>query len=251
MPQDKKIDIVNNAYSMMRISGITVQPSGDDVSLALRRLEDMATEFQGRNIDLSWNFEDTPDPNSRHGMPQKYVTPMAANLAFRLLADFGAEIHPTLAAQQAAGFSFLQSDSAARMVRETQYPARQAIGSGVNLRYNRYQRYYRPQQESPPDVELTASMYIGDVQDFVENYNDWVVMDEVLSEATVEADSGIVVESYELDPNTNSVKYRVRARGRSENLGDMAVILRIKVETDTGRKLTRVKYFKVVEVPDA
>ena len=53
-----KADLINGAYSLMRISGITVDPSADDLALALERLEDMAEEFAGRNIITDYNFVD-------------------------------------------------------------------------------------------------------------------------------------------------------------------------------------------------
>ena len=55
-----KIELINQAYSLIRISGITLDPSGEDISLALDRLETMAAEFYGRNIKTDYNFEEKP-----------------------------------------------------------------------------------------------------------------------------------------------------------------------------------------------
>jgi hypothetical protein len=243
-----KIDIVNSAYSLLRISGITTQPSGDDITLALNRLEELVHEYQGRNMLLSWNFEETPKANTRHGLPMKYVKPMASSLAMAIITDFGIKPHPALTAQYRSGCSFMQADSAKELIRETQYPARQAIGSGVNLRYNRYQRFYRPEPMAPIDAETTSLMFVGDVDDFYENFKDWLYDNEDILTFTVEADTGLeIISSSEAD---SVVTFRVQAVGRGQGRGDMAIAVRIRVETSRDRVQTRVQEFEVREVPD-
>ena len=91
-----KIEIINGAYSRMRISGLTAQPTPEDIVKALNRLEDMAEEFDGRNICTGYNFEDDPDVNSLHNMERKFWGPYKAILATRLLADFGKAASPEL-----------------------------------------------------------------------------------------------------------------------------------------------------------
>ena len=60
-----KADRINSAYSKLRISGLTVDPSPEDLSLALMTFENMMSELEmGRNICMDYNFEVDPDPNS-------------------------------------------------------------------------------------------------------------------------------------------------------------------------------------------
>jgi hypothetical protein len=67
-----KADLINGAYSLMRISGLTVDPSGADLTLALTRLENMAAEFEGRNIITDYNFEQNPQTGSKHNLERKF-----------------------------------------------------------------------------------------------------------------------------------------------------------------------------------
>ena len=151
MPNDLKGDLVNGAYSQMRISGLTVNPSPEDNVLALRRLENMASEFYGRNICTGYNFEDSPDADSSSGLDKKFWYSFECLLAVRLLSDFGKgtqqKVDPMLLKSASGGLSFLYSATASP--REVQYPSRQAIGAGNSLRYHRYRRFYTPTVEAP------------------------------------------------------------------------------------------------------
>ena len=89
-----KIEIINKAYSQGRVSGLTVQPTPEDLSLALNRLESLAAEWADTNLCVGYNFEDSPLPNSLHNIPRKYWGAYESNLMMRLLADFGKEVIP-------------------------------------------------------------------------------------------------------------------------------------------------------------
>ena len=93
---DLKGDIINGAYSKLRISGITLQPSSKDNALALTILESMASEFYKRNLCTGYNFEDEPDPGSLNGMDKAYWDAYKWMLALRLLPDFGKQATPSL-----------------------------------------------------------------------------------------------------------------------------------------------------------
>jgi hypothetical protein len=70
-----KVDLISGAYSKLRISGLTVQPTPEDLELALTRLENTMAEIEGaRNICLGYNFEDQPDPNSVSNIPIGRIT---------------------------------------------------------------------------------------------------------------------------------------------------------------------------------
>ena len=76
-----KSGIINDAFSQLRISGLTVIASPKNNETALSRLEDMAEELEGRNICMSYNFEEEPDPNSQMGTAKKFNYMFKTNLA--------------------------------------------------------------------------------------------------------------------------------------------------------------------------
>ena len=65
-----KVNIISDAYSKLRISGLTVLPTPEDLELALSRLESMMAELDVRGISIGYNFEDNPDPNSLTNIPR-------------------------------------------------------------------------------------------------------------------------------------------------------------------------------------
>jgi len=119
-----KSDIINGAYSLMRISGITVTPSTDENTLALSRLEAMAEEWKRKNIAVDYNFEATPLIGSVAGIALKYKYAFETNLAVRLISDFGKGAAPdgNLAKEQQESFSFLLPHTP--LLREIQSPFR-------------------------------------------------------------------------------------------------------------------------------
>jgi len=65
---ETKGDIINQAYSKLRISGKTKIPDASDIELAIGELELIANEIESRNLCTGFNFEEEPDPASKHGL---------------------------------------------------------------------------------------------------------------------------------------------------------------------------------------
>ena len=136
----KKIDVINGAYSQLRISGLTVQATPEDVMVALDRLEDMASEWASRNVNVGYYFEDEPDPDSIFGVERAYKQAFETNLAINLIPDFNKTVPQALAARASATYSTMSSSVA--HVCEVPYPSRMPRGSGNTFRYNRWRRFY-------------------------------------------------------------------------------------------------------------
>ena len=62
-----KIELLDRAYSKLRISGITVNPTPGDVEIALDEMECMLAEWDLVNVCLGYQFEDEPEPNMLDG----------------------------------------------------------------------------------------------------------------------------------------------------------------------------------------
>lgn len=227
---------------MMRISGITVDPSGEDLTLALTRLEDMAEEFKGRNIVVDYNFEESPATGSLHNIPRKYWYAYKINLAVRLLSDFGKQITPVLGTQQQAAFSFLAASTAP--IRETQYPTRMPVGVSNARRSIRWSRFYEPEVQSPLSAK-TNIMFINDVKAFAESFVDYLDAAETISSYTIEADSGLTVSS---DANaTPFITYTITAGGLSAGGSVARLQVKIVVTTSASRILNRIINFQLID----
>lgn len=140
-----KIDIIDMAYAHILISGITLGPTNEDIDIALDILEDMAWEFYSRNICTGYNFQDEPNPNDEAEINRLFANAFKTNLAIRLLAAFGKVPPQTLVAQANQSLSNMSARTA--KVRQVSYPNRQPRGSANSLRFNRWRRYYLPEEK--------------------------------------------------------------------------------------------------------
>lgn len=245
MVDNLKIDTIKNAYSMMRISGITVQPSASENKLAVLRLESLARELFSRGICISYNFEDQPDANSTSGIKAEHQYSMECILAARLLSDFGKGFSPDplLIANMQSGMSFLYSSTANPT--ETAYPSRQPIGSGQQ-RFNRFRRFYGPNAQAPNTCK-TNRMAAGNIDDFVEHFESYLLDTEEISSFTLEEETGLTVISSSNE--TTQIQYRIQADTPTNEFNSTNWLkVKIVVTTDSGRATTRIINFEVVEV---
>jgi len=180
-----KVELITGAYSRMRISGLTKQPSGDDVTTALRRLENMAAEWEKANVCTGYAFEDEPEAGTPHNVPREYWSAYESNLAVRLLADFGKDPLPSLL-KEARG-TFARVSAATATVTPILYPNRQPVGSGNTLRHNRFERYYRDVETAPNECE-TVKMLEDEVDIREESFEDVLRSTESISSYTIASD---------------------------------------------------------------
>lgn len=180
-----KLEIINEAYSRMRISGLTKQPSGEDITTAMHRLENMAAEWEEANVCTGYNFEDDPDVGSTHNVPRAYWSAYESNLAMRLLADFGKE--PAAALVKESRGTFSRVSAATAKVSQIQYPNRQPVGSGNTLRNNSWQRFYHSQATAPNEC-ATVQMLEGEIDIRTEHFDAALVDTETVSSYTIVSD---------------------------------------------------------------
>ena len=238
MISNTKGGIINDAYSRLRISGLTVDPTPEDMEIALSRLENMMSTLEARDIRLNYRFEELPDPATEHGVVSAHYDMMATNLATRLAPDFGKPVSNELARSAASSMSDTHSITAANNVRRTEYPNRQPLGSG-NRRNYRYLRFNRPQPQAP----LYSDVLVKDtVSDFEESYEAYLDSGETITSFEIKTDNGLtLVSSTNNDPLIN---YRLRAESSSSFTREF-LQLSITVTTSTGRIDQRVKDFKI------
>ena len=237
-----KADLVNSALSKMAISGITAPPQATDYVTLLSRLEGMMYEFeQGRGICANYNFTDQPNTADYHGMDFGLFEPVSSILALKTLQDYAIPPNPTLLAAASAGVTSLSNQTFE--IRETQYPRRQARGSGNTLRYNRWQRFYR----KPDRVPLGCDSFILDnraINDYSESYLGYLRPDEDITAFTITHTGGLKVIS---SSHTNTL-IRYRLEGLNPSIDNGLEQVRLSLTTSTGRKDERLINFEVLPV---
>ena len=233
-----KSEIINDAFSQLRISGLTVIASPRNNETALGRLEDMAEELRGRNMCMGYNFEEQPDPSDQMGVHRKFNYMFKTNLAIRLATDFGKMIPPSLFAMASESMSSASSMIAAENIRQVQPSRRSPLGSG-NHRNTRYRRFQYP-DPLPPNQCATNKLLVGNTQDYIETF-DVYLGSETIASYEITADSGLSVVS---SSNTDTaISYRINAVDNSSQ--GVWQQVKITIMTDSARIETRLINFEV------
>lgn len=234
-----KTDIINGAYSRMRISGLTKSPSPAELTLALNRLEQMAAAFFHKSICVGYNFEETPDLNSEHGIEDGFIDGFEFNLADRLLDDFAKEATPNFTRRLRGATQGLVSNSAPR--RETQYPFRMPRGKSQRARLGYNSNFYVPESR-PPSGCSTNYLKVDEINDYIEPFGDYLRSPEVINSFTIEAETGLTILSSSNDDTI--VSYRVRSDSNSQTGQYRSII--ITITTDDNRIEKRIINFNSV-----
>lgn len=238
-----KIELVQGAFSRLRISGLTIDPTPEDTTVALMRLEQMAAEFAGRNITTYYReaFDQGDiDPNDETGLALKYHDFFESNLAIRLSPDFGMDIPMALGVVASQSLASVSAMIAADNIREVAQPHRQPIGNAAALRNRWHQKFFRTPPLAPQDAEL-HNMFIGDINDFREDYSSYLRGDEIIESFVIKAEAGL--EILESDNLTPYITYRIEAVSNTQE--GIWQQVRIIITTDLGRVTTRLINFDI------
>ncbi len=238
-----KIDLIQQAYSRLRISGLTVSPTPDDIVLALSRLESMAAMFNSKNIITGYRIEKhgEPDPNEPTGLDMEFWELFASNLAVQLSPDFGKDVPQALAVQASLSLSAASAAIAMDTVRMVRPSRRTPLGEANTLRTRTRQRFYREPVLPPENAELNH-MYVGDINDFKEDFTSYLRIGEFITTMDFLANDGL--ELLETDNLSPFISYRVQAVSEL-NVGPWQQV-RIIITTNLGRKTTRIINFEVL-----
>lgn len=227
-----KNDLIRGAYSKLRISGITRQPTPEDLETALQRLESMAAQFN-MTAPVGYNFEDQPDPNSDSGIVRGLALAFENNLAMHLIPDFNKEVPQILMGQASYGISQMYSQSAMMRLNHVNRPSRAPIGSG-NQVWSRWASYYAT---TLPEIAPDITMFIGDVNDFTEHFDAYLRDGEDIASYSIIADDGIDLISDNLDsPNVN---FRISSVNNFSSTNSGLQQITIIATTTTGRVVTK------------
>jgi hypothetical protein len=166
---------------------------------------------------------------------------METALMMRLLSDFGKQPTATLVKDARGAYATLLSGTA--ITNMIQYPNRQPVGSGNDLRRNRFRRFYRPSSAAPNDCEINNPMYVGNIDNFTEHFDAWLDQGETLVSYTITTPhpSNLFISGDVLA--TPDVNYNVEAKAA----GTYPVT--IVATSSNGRVETRVVYFQLTKAP--
>ena len=231
-----KIETVNQAFQILRISGLTVKAVPEENAIGIDELEGMMNEFQARNICSSYNFESEPLQNSDANIELAYQKAVEYSLAVRLSTYFGRE--PTQGMMRTATASLSTWSAASSKTRQIKNPSRMPRGSGSNWGTKAFSRYYR-EESAAPDKCSTKSLKVNEINNFEYDFSQYLYADETILSYTTKISDGVSL----LSSSIQDSKVIMSVKGVKS--GAQSIL--ITITTSTGRVNPENVLFQVVE----
>lgn len=197
-----KIDLINAAFSELRISGITSGPTSDDIELALDALEDMMRPLCDKYPTLGYNFEETPDPNALSGLQVIFNNAIQLKLGDTIGFRYGKSVDQKRLSGALAHMSGKLAKPPAY-----QQSSRMPAGRG-NSEWNTFSDFMPPYELAAPSSEI---MGLTDSRFVSVDLGDVFAPGEVLASAVVTCDPQLAISGTATSGNTAT--FTVTARG--------------------------------------
>jgi len=197
-----KGDLVNGAYSIIRISGLTINPQPEQVTAGIQEADDLAGELLGMGVNVNWQYpaeygdSDTADTS---GLTKEMAGPFKSILALRLLDLFGKPATPTLATRADKGMRTLEQITVS--VPDAELPSTIPFGSGNEWDY-RSRRFY-PEAAVNNDAQY---VFRDDVLNYTEDFGPWLIDEELASVEWEVSNSGIDIQNVTFDTTTTTAQ---------------------------------------------
>ena len=151
----KKVDLVNRAYSKLKISGLTTNALPEEVKAAVDRLDDFVAALQWDIGYIQPDQYGKGDSQDDSGLTPDIVDPITTMLAEALAADFG---DAKMALVSAPVFQKMLSNASATLARKfveiegSKYPETLPVGT-ANEYPNNYSGYFYTEGVYPLENE--------------------------------------------------------------------------------------------------
>lgn len=201
-----KSEIIQDAYSMLLMTGVTSNATSNDVALAFNRLNDLMAELESRNMQTGWTFLDD-DVNAPSGLQPWMNTAISSALALRLCADFG--IEPPMPLVAMSGTSMGNLSARLARVNAVNYPSRMPVGSGQRW-LGRFRNHYGTAAQYPNNGATQNAVQYSTGQ-YKVDFTPLLKIGETLVSFTQSPTSGINVLSAVLDGNVLTLNVQFEA----------------------------------------
>lgn len=141
-----KYDLIREAYSKLRMSGLTSNPAPEQIVRALRRQAGVIAAMPWSIGYIFANSIDEEDPNDDSGLTIDLLDPVSSIIAYKIAPDFG---------KQYSQMEYSDAeDTLARKFAEiegSKYPTTLPIGGANQCTNSRY--FYKGKQPAEHDLE--------------------------------------------------------------------------------------------------
>ena len=227
-----KIDILKRSASRLKISGLTVDLSPNEVEEWVCYLDDyMATVLNNEYPNIGYLQPDTygeSDPNDDSGLERWMIKPVTILLADDISGSYGKKGAITYQEVSKA-----EDDLASGLVAVdgAKFPVTMPIGQANEYPY-RFSNFYKGSNPKQPITRPTISIGFGEINDYKLDLRQYLD-GEIVSTYSIDVSAGLSLISDSEDDS--QITYRIRC---GDSVGDRQTVS-IFVETDTARQ----KYF--------
>lgn len=195
-----KGDIALGALQELVISGITSEPSPDEVVSTIIALDNMVNSWKRKNICLSYiasaSYNDV-DPNQDSGLCDDEIFAVIFNLAKNRCASFGKPCPDRILDDAKDGLDNLYSV----VLPEKESRPYMPVGGGetysyYNSLYHGFYNRYFPSDENAPDNCSTFDIKVGQTDFYSVDFNCYLLDGNTISSYTVEDGEGVKVNSH-------------------------------------------------------
>jgi len=217
-----KGELVNSAYEELRISGLTTNPTPEDVTLAIKLMDRMVAQW--RNKTLCLGYEDTVDsvnPSQNSGLATQEEDAVIQNLAVRLSPAFGKQPQQETKASAKEAYDNLFSTELTYRESDPYLPQ----GAGHYAYYSMFFVYDQFQQyeENAPSNCDTADLIIDQTDYFSVDFTTYLnqVEGQVIDSITVEGGDGVEV----LESSNDDYNVQVKVQGKIEGFARVKILI--------------------------
>lgn len=189
-----KGEIVKGAFDLLKISGVTTQPTGDELAIGVQVCDDV---FAQLSIDLDTGYYlpveyGTSTGGDDSGLVQEFAGPCKKVLAMELFTAFmDGDVPPALQRTHRMGMNALEQ--AIVVVKPTCYPSTLPIGSGND--YLETDATFYPGATPANTVDAVK----GDSISLAYDWSSWTTGDDSVSTVTYSATSGVEISATSIE----------------------------------------------------
>ncbi len=221
-----KGELVAAAFRKAQISGITTQPTGDELAGAVETLEDMMRELQSKNACINYEYEDGPCLSTDSKIDPMWYHAVQSRLGLLLCSDYGIEPSATLQRQAAQAWSSMIGKKT--LPRQNVQPRTMPRGSGNTNRLGVWSRYYGGDNRAPIDCD-TVQIDVGETYPLTVDFSIFLTNGETISAFEIQEVSGGITQTSQLTEDLNGVELVVTGVSAGTNS------LIVKITTALGR----------------
>jgi len=195
-----KIDLVNGAYQLIRISGLTTEAVPEEITIGLQVADDLAGELSA-TLDTGYIQPleyGASDPTALSGLTVQTAGPFKKLLAVELVTYFGKEAPMSLVMNAERGRRALEQVLVNAL--PMQMPGTLPIGSGNEWDYRSNKFYPEPNND-----DGAINKNLTDVFQWDNSWAQWLENESVLDAVTYTTDSGVTLSNDSFEDETSTV----------------------------------------------